>query len=205
MRLTRWARAWLALLGLGLLSAGGIGAAQKWSDVALAAFIALGGLVLLGAVVGAMPKGSIKDGFEWPDVDKHPRIEKIEADIAALREKIEAEIAALQAEVATVRKEAKDVKDLLIDYVLAHEPEPEDGMTDKDRRRELQERVIELEAEIDARYSSGETYDDGIDVKQLETNRGRVWKDLDREERRQAARVRFGLPLNNEQRPAKRN
>jgi hypothetical protein len=38
--------------------------------VALTTFIVAGVLVVLGAVVGATPRGSIKEGnVEWPDLD----------------------------------------------------------------------------------------------------------------------------------------
>jgi hypothetical protein len=195
--MTRGVRIGLVLLGVVLVATGGVGAALAWSDVALTAFIVAGVFVLIGAVVGVFPRGSFKEGtLEWPEVDKHPRVEAIEAEVAALR-----------ADVTAARKEAKDATDFLIDYILAHEPPPvdEDGpLTDEERLRELEQAEAELSQEISVRYFTGEGYDDGVDVKQLEQWRDRTRKNLAREERRQAARVRFGLPLNDEQRPVKR-
>jgi hypothetical protein len=60
-----------------------------------------GAFLLINGVAGAFPKGSFKEGsIEFPDVDKHPRVEKIEADIAAMREQNEAQVASLREEVA---------------------------------------------------------------------------------------------------------
>jgi hypothetical protein len=183
MRLTRRARAGLAVVGLLMLSAAGVGAAFTWSGVALTAFVIGGLFVTIGAIIGVLPKGSFKEGtIEWPEIDEHPRVEKIEADIEGLR-----------TELATQRANSKEATNLLLDYILAHEPKPEDGMTDEERSEYLESNVNELSKEIDSRYFSGETYDDDIDVKDLEQSRDRGAKDLEREERRQAARARFGL------------
>jgi hypothetical protein len=174
------------LVGVVLAAAGAVGAAFNWSGVALTTFIIAGVILLLGAVVGVFPRGSIKEGsIEWPEVDKHPRVEAIEAEVAALR-----------GEVAKARDEAAAATNLLIDYILAHLPAPDDDMTDEERTHKLEEAVAELEQEIDWRYFTGETYDDGIDVTQLERWRDGNEKDLRREERRQAAHARFGLSLN---------
>ena len=54
------------------------------------------------------------------------------------------------------------------------------------------------------RYGRGPCVDDGYDVKDMTKWRNEGVNDLAREERRQAARRRFGLPLN-EQQPAKRD
>lgn len=166
-----------------MVTTGGVGAAFEWSGVALTTFIVGGIFLLVGAIVGVVPRGSIKEGsIEWPEVDKHPRVEKIEGDLAALRE-----------ELAASRKEINRTSDLLLDYILAQEPEPVDGMTDAERRDELERAVAELSSEISGRYFTGETYDDGIDVTELKQYRDRSATDLAREERRQAARARFGL------------
>src|SRR3954447_3192103 len=194
MRLTRWAREWLALAGIVLLAAGGVGAASNWSGVALTTLIVAGVFLLLSAVVGVFPRGSIKErSIEWPEVDKHPQVEAIEAEVAALR----GELAKARGELAKARDEATSVTDLLIDYILAHEPAPDDDMTDEERVRKLDEAIAELSNEIDVRYFTGEIYNDRIDVRQLERRRDRNEKDLKREERRQAARARFGLSVTN--------
>jgi hypothetical protein len=129
-----------------------------------------------------MPKGGIKDGFEWPGVDTHPRIEQLEAEIAALR-----------ADAASARGQAADAANLVIDYILAQHPAPDDGMTDKERIEAVESGLGELESEISGRYFTGETYDDGCDVTEMEEWRDQRRKELAREERRQAARTRFGF------------
>jgi hypothetical protein len=183
MPLTRWARLGLAVVGVLLVTVGGVGAALNWSGVALTSFIVGGIFLLIGAIVGVVPRGSIKDGsLEWPEVDKHPRVEKIEGDLATLRE-----------ELTVSRKETTKTSDLLLDYILAHEPVPADGMTDAERLDEFERAVAELSSEVDGRHFTGETYDDGIDVTELERYRYHSARDLAREERRQAARARFGL------------
>jgi hypothetical protein len=194
MRLTRWARGWLALAGIVLVAAGGVGAVSNWSGVALTALIVAGVFLLLSAVVGVFPRGSIKErSIEWPEVDEHPRVEAIEAEVAALR----GELAKARGELAKARDEATSVTDLLIDYILAHEPAPDDDMSDDERVRKLDEAIAELSNEIDVRYFTGEIYNDRIDVRQLERWRDRNEKALKREERRQAARGRFGLSVTN--------
>lgn len=189
MRLTRWQRLALVIVGVALLSAGAIGAAFNWSGVALTAFIVAGVFVLLGAVVGAMPKGSFKEGsVEWPEIDKHPRVEAIEAEMTTLR-----------AEVASARKEAKEATDFLIDYILAHEPPPDDEegpLTDEERLEQMERADAELSMEISSRYFTGETYDDGYDVKEIEQWRDVGRQAMEKERRRQSARKRFELPLN---------
>nr|WP_181391866.1 hypothetical protein [Pseudonocardia dioxanivorans] len=162
-----WQRLILAFVGLVLLAGGGAGTAFDWSGVGLAAMFTAGVFVLLGAIVGAMPKGSFKEGnVEWPQVDKHPRVEALETEIATLR-----------VEVATARAEAKEATDFLIDYIVAHEPPPFDDpdggpLTDEERLEEMERGIAELSSEIDTRYFTGETYDDGVEVKDMERWRG---------------------------------
>lgn len=185
MRLRWWQRLALVFVGVGLLGAGGVGAAFDWSGVALTAFIVAGVFVLLGAVVGAMPKGSFKEGnVEWPDVDKHPRIEHVEAEIGALR-----------TDLTKTQNEAQRLANYITDYVHAQEPDPGDGKTNEERVEELRRTVADLSGEISMRNFTGETYDDGLDVTEMEQWRDESRKDLEREERRQAARKRFGISV----------
>jgi hypothetical protein len=161
MRLQWWQRLVLGLVGLALVGGGGVGTAFGWSGVGLTVLIVAGVFLLLGAVAGAMPKGSIKEGnIEWPDVDKHPRVEAIETETAKLR-----------TEVADARKAAQEATDFLIDYIIAHEPPPEDEegpMTNEQRIEAMEQAEAELSSEISGRYFTGETYDDGYDVKDME-------------------------------------
>jgi hypothetical protein len=184
MRLTRLVRVGLALTGAALIALGCVGAAFDWSGGALA-FIVAGVVLLVGALVGVFPRGSIKEGtIEWPEVDKHPRVDAIEAEVAALQD-----------EIAKARDETSAASGLLLDYILAHLPEPDDDLAAEERVERFEEVIAELSREIDWRYFTGETYDDGIDVRQLERGREANEKDLKREERRQSARTRFGLPV----------
>jgi hypothetical protein len=200
----------LAILGLALIGTPIVGAVRNWPGGAILGIALVAGVFLLiSAIAGAFPKGSFKEGsIEFPDVDKHPRVEKIEADIAALREKIEAGVAGLRAEVETARREARDATSFLIDYILAHEPPPEDEegpLTDKQRLQEMERALAELSHEIADRYFTGNHYDDGISTTQLEQWQDESQTAVAKERRRQAARVRFGLALNNEQCPVKRD
>ena len=185
MRLTRLVRVGLALAGAALIALACVGAAFDWSGAPLAILIIAGVVLLVGALVGVFPRGSLKEGtIEWPEVDKHPRVEAIETEIAGLR-----------GDVAKAKDEASAATSLLLDYILAHLPEPDDGMMEGERVEKLEEAIAELSDSIDYRYFTGEGYDDGIDVRQLERMRTANEKDLKREERRQAARIRFGLPV----------
>jgi hypothetical protein len=185
MRLSRLSRAFFLIFGLGLITAGVAGSMKNWSAAGVPTLIIGGMLPVLGAVVGVFPKGSIKEGtLEWPEVDKHPRVEAIEASIEKLLK-----------EVKGARQQSADIGNLLIDYMLANSPNPDDGMTDEERLDDLREGLAEVTRDIDYRYFTGETYDDGIGVEELERSRDGARRDLSREERRQAARVRLAAVL----------
>ena len=113
------------MAGAALIALACVGAAFDWSGAALAILIIAGVVLLVGALVGVFPRGSLKEGtIEWPEVDKHPRVEAIEAEVAAVRD-----------EIAKARDETSAATGLLLDYILAHLPEPDDDMTDQERVR----------------------------------------------------------------------
>jgi hypothetical protein len=168
-----------------MVGAGGVGAALDWSGVGLTALIIAGVFMLIGAVIGALPKGSFKEGtIEFPNVDTHPRVEKIEAQLSTLDEQLKGQEAA-----------SKACMDLLLDYIAAHEPSPNDGRTSRERLADLEQAAAELYSEVAHRQYTGEDYDDGVGIGQLYKWQEEAQRELGRENRRQVARKKFGLPL----------
>lgn len=183
MRLTRWSRVLLGALGGLLVGISVVGAARSWSDATMATALVAGVFLFIAAGVGAVPRGSIKEGsLEWLELDKHPRTETLEQEASELRK-----------DVADLRAVVQKQSDALVDYILSQERPPDDGQTDEERVAELEQAVAELSSDIAWRYYAGETYDDGVDVVELEKYRDKSESDLAREKRRQAARERFRL------------
>jgi hypothetical protein len=70
----------------------------------------------------------------------------------------------------------------LVDWILVHEPPPEDEegpLTDEERLEEMERADAELSMEISSRYFTGETYDDGYDITDMEMGgirAGQPWR-----------------------------
>lgn len=187
MRLTKAKRAALLVLGLALLSSGTVGAMKDWSGVGLTTLIVAGLVSLLAAIIGAMPQGNWKEGeLKWPEPDPFPRIDELETQASKLTQDLE-----------KLTGDHRRLKDVLIDFILANEPDPDgemtdEEMTDEERLDELRSGYQDLYNEVDHRRFTGEDYDDGISTTELAKTLDRVRYQLYREERRYAARVRFG-------------
>lgn len=181
MRLARWHRIVLTLVGACLIALGCVGTAKGWSGVGLTTLIVAGLFVFVGALVGVVPGGSLKEGtLEWPEVDKHPRIEAVESRSDALTQ-----------QVRQLEESQTLLRNVLIDLILANEPPPNDGIPDEERLRDWRHGYLDLDQEISSRLYTGEDYDDGVSTQQLKESLVRGREDLYREERRQAARILF--------------
>jgi hypothetical protein len=81
----------------------------------------------------------------------------------------------------------------LEDYILAHGPAPDDGLSDEERLIEWHWRQSELDADVTYRTFTGEGWDDGTNTEDLRKARDEEREALEREERRQHARFIFGM------------
>jgi hypothetical protein len=153
-------------------------------------------LILLGcATVGAVPNITYKDvsiGFAKiePARGYLPK-----AEFEQQREAIPYVTTRLE---KTLRKELEAVSTRLEDYILAHGPAPDDGLTDDgltDEKRldDWRQAFHDLDSDLTYRCATGEGHDDGISTHELGRARDTAEEMLEREERRQQAQFEYGL------------
>jgi hypothetical protein len=159
MRLNRFQRAGLAVLGL-LVLGGGVTAAIM--DVGAAGVVTLilpGLLVIVFAIVGVFPNVHLKEGnIDWPKIEEpkviEPKVIKPPADGRA------------REEIAQLREELKTVRTRLEDYILTRETSP----TDVEKLlSELLDAYQELDRDIGHR--EWEDHDDGTSLDELRNQR----------------------------------
>ncbi|MBQ0894296.1 hypothetical protein KBX37_14520 [Micromonospora sp. U56] len=175
-----------------MIAVGVVGAARKWSDTAMIPSIILGVVVTVAAVVGALPGGNWKEGqLQWPEIDLLARVDELESAAAAIAEQQKQRDKESDAQIAELRARCQGLDDLITDYILAHEPPPDDGMVDEDRLQFFEDEVASAEQEVQVRLFTGEDYDDGIGLDELRENLEELRGQYRREERRQRAWKRF--------------
>ena len=188
MRLKLAPRTALLIIGLGFIAFVIVGAVKGWSAAYSVPTLALPGVFfVLAGVVGVLPGGSLKDGaLQWPDAGPYER-----ADEDRQLDDVRRELEELRTGTAQELEKLKAAHRELDDIVLAREPEPNDGLTNDRRLEEGREQCEQLDQEIAHRQFTGD-YDDGINLHDLIDTRDKARKWLEREERRQSARARFG-------------
>jgi len=195
MRLTSTKRAVLLAFGLALIATGVLGAIKDWSSSVLVTLVVLGLVVVVAGIVGALPGGNWKEGhIQWPEIDLLDRIGGFEGRIDNTTQEVVQLRDDTAQELERLRAVCREISSKLDDYILAQEPDPDDNMTAEERLDEWREQCAALDQEISSRQFTGEDYDDGISLQSLMDIRDTARQALDREERRQAARTRYGKP-----------
>ncbi|MHA5055143.1 hypothetical protein [Streptomyces sp. SD15] len=186
----------LEIAGLALIAVGVIAGVKDWSAVVMVPTLVLLGMVLaVAGIVGALPGGSWKEGqLEWPDVDLLDRVDQLKGQLEDTVQGIEQLRDETTQQLDDLRTNYREFNAKLDEFILAQEPDPDDGRTDEQRLTDLREQWEDVDREIGSRQFTGEDYNDGISLESLVESRDAQQRSLDREVRRQAARRRYGRP-----------
>jgi hypothetical protein len=179
----------LASLIVGLACAAGatILIAQSFAVEAVIVILVVAALILLTcAIMGVTPNVTYKDvSVGWAKVV--PVGGYLPKDEFEERRKI------IEDERTRLRTDLEKVDRRLEDYILAHGPAPDNGMTDEERLPALYRASQELEQEMDRRSTNGADHDDGLDAEHFRKLHVKAYDALVKEERRQWAQFTFGL------------
>lgn len=173
----------MAVAGVALACVGFVGFSQEWPLASPLVPIVAGILLLACGLIGAVVNVNWREGsVMWPDPKVYDRLTALEAQL-------DAERAARVALSSRLDSETADV-----DYVYSLLPAPDDEQFDtpQDRLREWEDAEMQLGSEISMRHFTGEGYDDGISVEQLERMRDELVQATAREARRVKARAAHG-------------
>ena len=168
MRMTRLQRVVFLILGLGAV-AGAVALILQGTGGEAVTLIIAAVILLICGTMGAVPNINLKEGgIDFKTVEPvGGHVSKVEFD----RQRME------------INRLVKR-----IGYLLAHQPAPDDGMTDEDRLWEMRQNSHELEGETASATYHGEGNTVAVanarDLAQMAT---------DMEERRQQAQFDFGL------------
>lgn len=173
----------MTVFGVGLSCLGFVGFTQEWPLASPLVPIVFGILFLACGVTGAVANVNWREGsILWPDPKVYDRLAAVEQELAVER----------AARETMVKRLASETADLDYVYSLLPAPDDEDFDSPQERLQQWEETEMQLGSEISMRQFTGEDYDDGISLQDLQKMRAELDESITREGRRLRARAAHG-------------
>lgn len=162
----------IPLLLIALAGASGI-KVDKWDASPAVAYGIIAFLMIGIGATGAVPEANIREGtMKWPEVDLLNRLDEIEKGLTALTATVATQQVDFTEERYVVDERLIQVTQDVQDVALAMRPHPDEGLSEEEieeARLANEEAENDLSHEISSMQYSGEGYNDGMSIGQLQS------------------------------------